>query len=312
MRPLVSSLMKKLLCMLLLAALSGAAYCQTSGAAAAPAYPHMVLNNTELRPVHSQVANRDYLLYIAYPDSYASHPERKYPVVYVTDGYWSFVKMSSLGSSLWYDQIVPEYILVGIGYAGENVDYNKERMYELSPTKQTYGWAKDIEVQGGSRKFLDAIKTELIPYVESNTRADSSFRVMVGSSMGGLFSLFCMYEEPGLFQGIVAGSPAIDWDHRWIFRRESQLRSAALGDDYKGTFHVPCRLFMGVGSAEWPDFVATIQAFDTILRAGRYADFAYRFQLIEGERHGGNTAELYNRGLRFVFEPQMPSKVIPD
>ncbi|HNW41688.1 MAG TPA: hypothetical protein PKN08_07285, partial [Opitutaceae bacterium] len=111
---------------------------------------------------------------------------------------------------------------------------------------------------------------------------------------------------------IVAGSPAIDWDHRWIFRRESQLRSAALGDDYKGTFHVPCRLFMGVGSAEWPDFVATIQAFDTLLRAGRYADFAYRFQLIEGERHGGNTAELYNRGLRFVFEPQMPSKVIPE
>ncbi len=54
MRPLVSSLMKKLLCMLLLAALPGAAYCQTSGSAAAPAYPHMVLNNTELRPVHSR------------------------------------------------------------------------------------------------------------------------------------------------------------------------------------------------------------------------------------------------------------------
>lgn len=304
--------MRKLFCTLFLAAFPCAAFCQTTGAASTPAYPHVVLTNTELRPLHSNVTDRDYLLYIAYPDSYASHPERQYPVVYVTDGYWSFVKMSSLGSSLWYDQIVPEYILVGLGYAGEKVDYGKERMYELSPSTQSYGWAKNVGVQGGSRKFLDAIKTEIIPYVEANTRADSSFRVMVGSSMGGLFSLFCMYEEPGLFQGIVAGSPEVDWDKRWLFRRECELRQAAFGDDYRGVFHVPCRLFMGVGTGEIPDYVGSIEAFATIVRTGQYADFAYRFQLIEGERHGGNTAELYNRGLRFVFEPQMPSKTPPN
>jgi len=299
--------MKKLLCTLLLAALPGSTYCQSPGAETAPAYPPMVLHNTELRPLHSSVTGRDYLLYVAYPESYASHPERKYPVVYVTDGYWSFVKMSSLGGALWYDQIVPEYILVGLGYAGENVNYGKERMYELSPSCQTYGWAKNTKVQGGARKFLDALKTEIIPYVETNTRADSSFRVMAGSSMGGLFSLFCMYEEPELFQGIIAGSPEVDWDHRWLFRRECELRQAALGDDYKGAFHVPCRLFMGVGTGEVPDFVGSIEAFDSIIRSGQYADFAYRFQRFEGERHAGNGAELFNRGLRFVFEPRIPS-----
>lgn len=300
---------RKLLCVVLLAVLPCAAHCQ---APVAGAFPHVVLSNTEMRPLHSKVTGRDYLLYIAYPDSYASHPQRKYPVVYVTDGYWSFVKMSSLGSALWYDQIVPEYILVGIGYAGENVDYGQERMYELSPSKQSYGWAKNIKVQGGSRKFLDAIKTEIIPYVETNTRAEPSFRVMAGSSMGGLFSLFCMYEEPGLFQGIVAGSPEVDWDNRWLFHRECELRQAALGDDYKGLYHVPCRLFMGVGTAEVADFVGSVEAFDAIIRTGQYADFAYKFLRIEGERHAGNTAELYNRGLRFVFEPQMPAKVAPN
>jgi predicted alpha/beta superfamily hydrolase len=305
-------MMRKLLCTLFLAALPAAAFCQVGDATGAPTYPHVVLGNTEMRPLHSAVTGRDYLLYIAYPDSYASHPERKYPVVYVTDGYWSFVKLSSLGSSLWYDQIVPEYIVVGLGYAGEHVNYGKERMYELSPTKQSYGWAKFAEVQGGSRKFLDAIKTEIIPYVETNTRADSSFRVMVGSSMGGLFSLFCMYEEPGLFQGIIAGSPEVDWDNRWLFRRECELRQAALGDDYKGVFHVPCRLFMGVGTGEVPDYVGSIEAFATIIRTGQYADFTFRFHPVEGERHGGNTAELFTRGLRFVFEPQMPSKVPPN
>lgn len=282
--------------------------------ASAPAetFPHYVVDNSELRPIHSTVTGRDYLLYIAYPGSYKDHPERTYPVVYVTDGYWAFDKVNTLGGSLWYDQIVPEYILVGIGYVGDNVDYNKERMFELSPTPQNYGWMADFKgKQGGSRLFLDSIKTEIIPYIEKNTRANPSFRVLMGSSMGGLFSLFAMYEEPGLFQGIIAGSPALTWDHCWLFRRESELRAKAAGPDETGKLKVPTRLFMSVGSAEWTGFVGHIRAFDEIIKSAGYTDFAYEFRLIEGERHAGNSAEAFNRGLRFVFQPQMPSPTIP-
>jgi predicted alpha/beta superfamily hydrolase len=279
----------------------------------AATFPKYVVENSELRPLHSDITGREYLLYIGYPPSYASHPERKFPVVYVTDGYWAFDKVNSLGGSLWYDQIVPEYILVGIGYVGDNVDYNQERMYELSPTPQNYGWMADFKGRmGGSRAFLDAIKTEIIPYVEKNTHADPSFRVMMGSSMGGLFSLFCMYEEPGLFQGIVAGSPAVQWNHRWLFTRESELRNKAIGDDASGKMSVPTRLFMSVGSAEWTGFVGSIKAFDEIIKSGAYQDFSYEFRILEGERHAGNGAEAFNRGLRFVFAPQMPSATIPD
>ncbi|HNX05606.1 MAG TPA: alpha/beta hydrolase-fold protein, partial [Opitutales bacterium] len=138
-----------------------------SGADSAPAVVrHIVLDSTELDVLHSAVTGRDYQIYIGYPDSYASHPERKYPVVYVTDAYWSFVKFYSMGSSLWYDQVVPEYIVVGIGYAGENVDYQNERMFELSPSEQKEGYyAKNKVPTGGSRAFLTSIKTEIIPYV---------------------------------------------------------------------------------------------------------------------------------------------------
>ncbi|MBN1404395.1 MAG: alpha/beta hydrolase [Opitutales bacterium] len=269
---------------------------------------HMVLENTELRPLHSDITNRDYQLYIGYPDSYASNPNKHYPVVYLTDAYWSFVKMHSLGSSLWYDQAVPEFIVVGIGYVGENVNYGVERMFELSPSKQDYGWAAqmgDIRM-GGSRLFLDSIRDEIIPYVDANLRTDPSYRVMAGSSMGGLFSLFCMYEEPGLFQGVISSSPAVNWDHRWIFNRESQLHSKAIGDNERGTYSVPARLFMCVGSREWQGFQADIKAMDTIISNGNYADFAYEFRVLEGEHHGGGVAEAYNRGLRFVFEPMRP------
>jgi predicted alpha/beta superfamily hydrolase len=273
---------------------------------------HVVLENTELQALHSAVTNRDYLIYIGYPDSYATHPERKYPVVYVTDGYWSFVKLQSIGSSLWYDQIVPEYIVVGIGYVGDKVDYNRERMFELSPSVATHGDDAERHVpMGGSRAFLTSIKSEIIPFIESHTRADPSFRVMAGTSMGGLFSLFSMYEEPGLFQGVISASPAVVWDDCWLFRRESELRLAALGSDYKGAYHVPTRLFMSVGDGEWKNFTGGILAFNEIIKSGDYADFTYEFQVFPGERHGGSALTAFQAGIRFVFKPMMPSPVMP-
>jgi len=278
-------------------------------AEAPKSFEHVVLENTEIHPLHSDVAGRDYLLYVAYPTSYASHPERKFPVVYVTDGYWNFVKMQSLGANLWYDQVVPEYIVVGIGYQGKDVDYQSERVYELTPTSgdERYKGKR----AGGSRAFLDAFKQEIIPYIEKNTHADPSFRVLAGTSLGGLFCLYAMYEEPELFQGIICSTPAVMWDYRWLFRREMELKFKNAGPDRKSTQRIPTRLFMCAADKEWPVFDADILAFDEIIKQAGYRDFAYQFRMIDGERHGGNVAEAYNRGLRFVFEPQMPSPVMP-
>jgi uncharacterized protein len=272
-------------------------------------FEHLVLEATELRPFHSNETGRDYLLYVSYPDSYASSPNRRFPVVYVTDAYWNFVKTQALGPSLWFDKIVPEYIVVGIGYQGKDVDYNSERMYELSPTPQTYGYMSGFKGrQGGARLFLNALKNEIIPYVENNLRADASFRTLAGFSMGGLFGLFAMYEEPGLFQGVIASSPSMEWDHMYLFRRADEYRAAALGDDYRGENRLPVRLFMSVGECEWPHLTGAVKSFDEYLRSASYTDFSYQFSVIEGSRHSGSTIEAYSKGLRFVFQPRMPSK----
>jgi uncharacterized protein len=268
----------------------------------AQSFPPVKLDNTELRTLHSTITNRDYLLYIGYPDSYGDHPERTYPVVYLTDAYWSFARLYPQGNGLWYDKLVPEYIVVGIGYAGENVDYNRERMFELSPTYQEYGWTADMNCpMGGSRLFLDAIKKEIIPSVEKQTRADTTFRVLFGSSMGGLFSLFAMYEEPGLFDGVIAVSPVVEWDYCWLFHREAELRDKAVGNDYKGHYILPTRLYMTVGGVEDRPFVATIKAFNEIVSDSTYSSFDHEFRIIDGEGHSSNNAESFIRGIRFVF-----------
>jgi predicted alpha/beta superfamily hydrolase len=266
-------------------------------------YQPVKLANTELRTLHSTIANRDYQLYIGYPDSYREHPERTYPVVYLTDAYWSFARLFPQGSGLWYDKLAPEYIVVGIGYAGENVNYDRERLFELSPTYQKYGWTAGMTCpMGGSRKFLDAIKTEIIPTVEKQFRADTTFRVLYGASMGGLFSLFAMYEEPGLFDGVISVSPVVEWDYFWLFRREAELRTKAVGDDYNGQFSIPTRLYMTVGGVEYRQFIANIKAFNEIICDSLYSNFSYEFRVIDGEGHSSNNAESFTRGIRFVFK----------
>lgn len=257
------------------------------------------MKGTEMRPLHCATTGRDYLLYVDLPPSYATHPERKYPVVYLTDAYWTFAMMRPIRLGLLNDGAVPEYIVVGIGYLDETLDYVKEREYELTPA--VVDEAPDART-GGSAKFLEAFKTEIIPYVEKSLRADPEFRVYAGHSLGGSFGLYAMYEAPGLFQGIVATSPAVPYPDRWFFKREYELRKRAVGPDHNGHFSLKTRLFMSVGDREWPSFQGDIKAFNEIIGSAGYTDFAYQFRIIDGDAHDGNIAEAYNRGLRFVFE----------
>ncbi len=54
-------------------------------------------------------------------------------MVYVTDGYRDFQKLDAIRGALVFDKVKPEFIIVGLGYAGENLDYGRLRAWELSP-----------------------------------------------------------------------------------------------------------------------------------------------------------------------------------
>jgi len=264
-----------------------------ASAAERPKYPEYVLGGTELRTLPRSANGRDYLLYVALPYSYATAPNKKYPVVFVCDGYWSFTRMVGLYSSLWYDQVVPEYITVGLGYAGENLDYDKMRQWELSPVRLSL-----FRDSGHAAKFLEAIEQEIIPFVEREYRADPRHRVLAGGSLGGLFTLYALFTKPELFDGYIAMSPAVGVGGGWMFNYETEFAKARR--PLKG------RLFMSVGGYEWPSFVDAAVRFHLQLAARKYPDLAYSFRVIDGERHGASNTEATNRGLRYVFEPIAP------
>jgi predicted alpha/beta superfamily hydrolase len=74
---------------------------------------HFVLENTQIIPVQSQSTGRAHELVVVLPSSYATHPEKRYPVLYYLDAYWDTPLLTATYGNLIYDNQVPEFIMVG-------------------------------------------------------------------------------------------------------------------------------------------------------------------------------------------------------
>ncbi len=264
----------------------GFAFAQEPSVTPPQAFPKVTLTSSEVRTMRSTATGRDYDLYIHLPSNYSRDTTKKYPVDYILDGQWDFKLMDSVLGGLVYDKFAPDMILVGITYSGENPDYESLRAMDLTPTA-----TRGVKGSGDGPKFLKFLKSELIPFIEANYRADSSQRVLQGSSYAGLFTLYAMLSDPRLFHAYLAASPAVPYDDRCAFKQEAEFAGAHQ--------ELPVKLFLAVGGAE--GLTDPVKEFMRTLQSRGYKGLKMETRVIEGERHAGNKPETFNRGLRFLF-----------
>jgi predicted alpha/beta superfamily hydrolase len=266
--------------------------------APAGAVERETIDHSEVHLLPRSANGRDYRITVGLPDSYAQSPERRYPIVYVTDGYWDYKLLKSIVGGLVYDKAMPEAILVGIGYAGDEPDYGRLRRWDLTPVPDRPAEDAGKGASGHGREFLAVLESQIIPFVEGRYRVDPSYRVLGGSSLGGLFALYVLFTKPALFAAYIAPSPAVPFAGDWLFGYEEAFA--------KSGQPLAARLYMTGAAAEEPGFLAGIKRFDARLRERRYPHLVYGFRLIDGERHAGTKPESFNRGLRFAFAPRVP------
>ena len=254
--------------------------------ASADTIPVVTLPGTQLRTLHAAATGQNYDIQISLPADYARNPNARYPVLYILDGQWDFKLMLSVQGGLTYDRWTPQIIIVGITWSGANANYDSLRAMDLTPAA-----TRRLPGSGAAPQFLQFIKDQLIPFVEATYRADPRRRILMGSSFGGLFTLYALFTDPGLFAGYMAGSPAVTYAGRTGFALESS---------YAASHHdLPARLYIAVGSIE--DLAAPVQEFWGALRGRSYAGLKLETRVIEGERHSGNKPEAFNRGLRYIL-----------
>jgi predicted alpha/beta superfamily hydrolase len=267
------------------------------GAGQARATDPFTLSGTEVRPLPVSSNGRSYVLYVALPPSYATSPSRTYPVVYGTDGYYDFALLAMNLGNAEVDGLVPECILVTIAYGGVNPDVATLRARDLTPGIDPSYDPLGLTT-GRAQDFLGVITGQIIPFVETTYRVDPTFRALTGNSFGGLFGLFVMFQQPGLFQAIVASSPAIWWRNEYIL---------SLAENYGASgAALNCRLWMNYGTEDGASIVTPTRDLVQELPKLGIPGLAVASREIEGERHSSTKPEGYNRGLRFAFANLAP------
>lgn len=148
---------------------------------------------------------RDLNIYL--PSGYSADSLKTYPVIYLLDGSKDedFIHVSGIvqfGSFSWIN-MMPESIVVGIG----NIDRKRDFTYPSGNKLDQ----EEFPTSGKSAKFVEFIRRELQPFVESTYRTTNS-KTIVGQSLGGLLATEILFKTPDLFDNYIIVSPSFWWD----------------------------------------------------------------------------------------------------
>jgi len=247
--------------------------------------PPVEIAGTQTLHLHSAIIGQDFNLYINLSREYQD-TAKSFPVIYLLDGQWDFPLLNAIFGEQYYDGFVPGVIVVGIAWGGENPNFDMLRARDLTPTAMA-----EAPMGGNAPKFLEFIKKEVVPYIDSKYRTKKDDRTLMGSSLGGLFTLYALFQETPLFNRYVLTSPAIGWDNGII--------SSYIKNYTPKKTQPPTRLFMAVGGLEGN--AAGFQKFAEDLKAKKLEGLEIETRVLEGTGHSGGKAEGYSRGLQFAF-----------
>ena len=151
------------------------------------------------------------------PDAYDASPKQRFPVLYMHDGQNVFAHPESSVYETWcanatLEQLVSEgrvepWIIVA-------VDSTSDRLAEYSPWDEPRS-----HVRARGEPYVRFVVDTLKPYVDSvyRTRQGPQWTGVMGSSLGGLISLYLGWKHPELLARIGGLSPSVMWGWNRFF-----------------------------------------------------------------------------------------------
>jgi predicted alpha/beta superfamily hydrolase len=293
----------------LAAALAALLACLPAHAVEAPA-PYS-LKDTEVHTLHAAHLDRDYEIDVALPPSYGAAPNRRYPVVFVTDAPYAFPLTRAIAARVGgHSKAMPEFILVGLGYAkGDTPEYSRRRDYTPSPNGDPDA-RSDMPGRapafGGAEAYRRFVADEVFPFIAAHYRVDMARRVFAGHSYGSLWGAHVLATAPGMFDAYVLGSPSLWFDHRLMFAREKAFAAANPGPR--------AAVWLGAGALEVPaprsprdgpdDMVGAVRAYAQALASHRWPGMTVRTEIVGGENHLTVAPVLITHGLEWALAPR--------
>ena len=263
-------------------------------------YPHFVVAAGKVEKLYpafvSQKLPSTRNVWAYLPPTYLENTAARMPVMYMHDAQNLFDPASAFGGNEWKvdetmnagaeDGTIRETIIVGI----ENTP---DRIGELTPTSDPqYGGGK-------ANAYLAMIAEEVKPKVDKDLRtlpgrADTA---IMGSSLGGLVSIYAGVERADVFGLVAAMSPSTWWDNRYIVGHVGTLGQRAAR---------PLRVYVDSGdTGESNDDVANTKTLaDAIAAQGYTSGKDLRYVVAKGAAHNETYwAARLPAALPFVLGP---------
>lgn len=251
----------------------------------------------------SDADGQSYRLTVYTPSRYADSDTTRFPVLYLLDGHFALPLAATTHALMDLAGEVEGVILVGIGDGDHTLPtwfLNRSRDY--TPTAdpafearsaQQLGFPEGALRTGGAAGFLQTIRTQIVPFVESAYRTTSD-RGIVGSSFGGLFAAYALLEAPDLFSRVGISSPSLWWGEGALL---SEIERAACPADAP-----PVRVFVSAGALEPPAQI--LDPTERLVQALRARDgdcLAVTSVVFPDETHNSVIPAALARSLRVLY-----------
>lgn len=240
---------------------------------------------TQIISYDSELYGESRKLYLSLPMDYKD-TEKNYPVLYVLFPESNYFRAKSAAWKVEGKNGIPEFIVVGIS--------NKDSWNEIFPFKIT-----TRPTSGGADKFLKSIRTEVIPFIESNYRADS-LRILTGFSNSAMFACHLMVKEPDLFKSYILSSPMLSWGDNYVLNETTEFLTNIQSFDKI--------LYVIYGGLDYRNVLKSMPSFEALLKEKSPEDLKWKVDAIEKEQHVPYV-DVYN-GLIYTFEILNEKKII--
>lgn len=161
-----------------------------------------------------------------------------YPVLYVLDANAYFPSFHAAKRA---QKQYRHAIIVGIAYPGDEPLNFLRRAYDFSPPVPE---TRNKPPQGGQDELLDFLQHQVMPAVAQRFPVDEDQQSLFGHSFGGMFAIYSLFTRPTLFDHIIAASPSLWWNDRYLLEPERVFSTAITQGEVDAT-HLSLALILG-------------------------------------------------------------------
>ncbi|MGF7243949.1 putative alpha/beta superfamily hydrolase [Pseudomonas oryzihabitans] len=232
------------------------------------------LDSTE-QWVMKSAEGRDYRIMVSLPEGDIPYTGG-YPVIYLLDGNAYFPAFHAAKRAM---DDLRSSIIVAIGYPNSAPLDLERRAYDLSPPQPP---ERNKPAQGGQDLFIRFIENRLMPEVNRRFKTDADQTSLVGHSFGGMFAVYTLFTRPDLFKHVVAISPTLWWNDRYLMAPERQFVIGA----HTGKINlVNSSLKLLIGGKEMPQEIQDARSLQIRLEELSQYGFRSDFQIEPRESH---------------------------